>query len=67
MANMTFSLWFYRWQGDPRLDSRPRLVGTAGGTPTNINVDDGQHDNQFSGATRDDNGRPNRKLCRLIR
>src|SRR6476646_51831 len=46
MANMTFS-FVVPLAGGPET-GLTTLVGTAGGAPTNINVDDGQHDNQFS-------------------
>ena len=46
MANMTFS-FVVPLAGGPETELTT-LVGTAGGAPTNINVDDGQHDNQFS-------------------
>jgi len=46
MANMTFS-FVVPLAGGPET-GLTTLVETAGGAPTNINVDDGQHDNQFS-------------------
>jgi Hint domain len=46
MANKTFS-FAVPLGGGPET-GLTTLVGTAGGAPTNISVDDGQHDNQFS-------------------